>query len=213
MIDDHHRLVFVENPKTATFAVKCALRGHDHFKAPGVRVSSINHDTPRLIKSKHPEEWSSYMTFVVVRNTWDRAHSFFDFYRRIADSESYQAISFDQWVAAGCPPPDEDHLRAPMWGEGRIDDVLCQLRYCQDVDEIIVLRSLDHRCRRRELIEGLARVCRRAGIDPPPIPVDKNNHGRSDQPVIWKRATAQRLLNVYEEEIERFGFEMPAPVD
>lgn len=209
MIDDKNKLIFVENPKTATYAIKCAFHGNDHLNSPGVRVSTLNHDTPQIIQSKHPEEWSTYTKFVVVRNTFDRAHSFFDFYRRIADAKSYQAISFDSWIDDGCPPPKEDHLRAPMWGEGRFDDVLCQLRYCEGVDEIIVLHSFDHSTRCRELMAGIARVCARAGIATPSIPVDKNNFGRSEEPVIWNRATLDRLKAQYAQEIEMFGFRMP----
>ncbi len=209
MIHDLNKLIFVENPKTATYAVKWALLGNDHINAPGVRVVTINHDTPRVIRSKYPLEWNTYLTFVVVRNTWDRAHSFFDYYRRIANSESYQAIDFDEWVAQRCPPPAEDQLRAPMHGEGRFDDVLCQLRFCEGVDEIIVLHSFDHSSRCLELNEGIARVCARAGIAAPSVPGDKNNYGRSEVPVIWKRDTVSRLYDMYEEEIKKFGFRGP----
>lgn len=210
MIDDLNKLIFVENPKTATYAIKCALYGEDHLNTPGVRVATINHEIPAVISSKYPLEWRTYLKFVVVRNTWDRAHSFFDFYCRIAGSESYKAIGFDRWVAMRCPPPAEDHLRAPMHGEGRFDDVLCQLRYCEGVDEIIVLHSFDHPSRCQELTDGIARVCARAGTAVPSIPGDKNNYGRSDAPRVWQRDTVSRLMDMHREEIAKFGFREPA---
>ena len=213
MIDDANRLIFVENPKTATFAVKCALVGDDHLATPGVRVATLNHDIPKVIESKYPEQWRDYTKFVVVRNTWDRAHSFFHYYRTVADSNSYQAISFDEWVAAGCPPPSEAHLRAPMHGEGRFDDVLSQLRYCEGVDEILVLQSFDHERRCQELQNGINLVCSIADIVAPSIPIDRNNFGRSNKPIVWHHKTVDLLLDKYNEEITKFGFHMPDFVD
>ena len=209
MIDDANRLIFVENPKTATYAVKCGLLGDDHASAPGVRVETINHDVPSVINSKYPLEWRTYTKFVVVRNTWDRANSFFHYYRTVADSVSYQGLSFEDWISAGCPPPSEAHLRAPMHGEGRFDDVLCQLRYCEGVDQVVVLQSFDPARRQLELQAGLNRVCSTVGMASPPIPTDKNNFGRTSKPIVWNRRSVERLLDKYADEIQRFGFRAP----
>jgi hypothetical protein len=211
MIDDRRRFIFVENPKTATFSLKRALVGNNVADLPeGVHISSFNHCTPQILRSRHPEKWREYTTFVVVRNTWDRGLSFFHFYSQIADSKSYQALGFDRWVALGCPPPDEDHLREPMWGEGRFDDVLCQLRYTEDVDEVIVLDAFDFDARREQLEEGFQRVCGRLGFEPPLIPVDGNNFGRAENVTEWQPHTVDRLAVHYDEEISRFGFQKPS---
>jgi hypothetical protein len=209
MIDDRNKIIFVENPKTATASLKRALTDGPSFDIPGLRNSTRNHDIPRVIRKKFPAEWNSYVKFVVVRNTWDRAHSFFEFYRQIARSDSYQATNFDDWVAAECPPPAEDHLRAPMRAEGRLDDVLCQNRYCEDVDEIIVLRSLDRRIRCQELNDGMRRVCAIAEMESLRIPDDMNDFGRSRQPIEWEPATIERLGARYHDEIAKFGFQPP----
>lgn len=211
MIDDQRKFIFVENPKTATYSIKHSLMGEDNVLNPlDARMATINHKTPERIKSLYPEKWQNYLTFVVVRNTWDRAHSFFDFYCKAAHSKSYQAMSFDDWVANDCPPPDEAHLRAPMHGEGRFDDALCQLRYARDVDEIIVLHSFDHQTRCRELQAGIDRISSRLGVTFQPIPVDGNNYGRSATHIAWKQATVDRLGLKYEEEINHFGFQPPS---
>lgn len=209
MIDDARKLIFVENPKTATYSIKRAFWGDDFSEHPDVRIATVNHDTPKIIKSKHPEEWRDYTTFVVVRNTWDRARSFYEFYRNVADARSYQEMSFDEWINKGCPRPKEDHLAAPMWGEGRADDVLCQLRYCEGVHEIVVLHSFDREQRSLELKKGIDRVCKRIGINPLKISADSSHHSSADQPIVWKRSTVERLAEAYKEEIERFGFLEP----
>jgi len=210
MIDDQRKFIFVENPKTATFSVKHTLLGEENmFNLQDSRLATINHKTPELIELKYPEKWKSYLKFVVVRNTWDRAHSFFDFYQKIALSESYQTMSFDEWVADGCLPPDEGHLSNPMKGEGRYDDVLCQLRYVHGVDEVIVLHSFDHQERCRELQAGIDRISARLNIALQPIPLDGNNHGRSTRPIVWKQETVDRLAIKYKDEIKRFGFQPP----
>jgi hypothetical protein len=209
MIDDTNRLVFVESPKTGSLAIKVALRGPDHQNAAGVRPESCNHANARMLRARHPAEWRSYLTFVCVRNTWDRARSFFEYHRDRAAAASYAATTFDDWVAAGCPPPDEPHLRDFFWKTGRFDDTLDQLRYVDGVDEIIVLHASDFGTRAREVQAGLDRVCARAGLTPPQIPHDRNNFGRSHEPVTWSRETIERLADRYREEIRIFGFEPP----
>ncbi len=173
------------------------------------RVATVNHDIPALIRSKYPEKWLEYTSFVVVRNTWDRAHSFFTFYRNVENSESYKSISFDEWVLANCPPPKEDHLRAFMHGQGRFDDVLCQLRYVKNVDEVIVLHSFDGKKRNIELQNGMDRVCDRIGMNRVIIPTNANNQGRSTKKIEWKSATVNKLREKYSEEIEKFSFVSP----
>ncbi|OED43331.1 hypothetical protein ACH42_10355 [Endozoicomonas sp. (ex Bugula neritina AB1)] len=210
MIDDNKKYIFVENPKTATYSIKHALMGVQNVHNPfDHRIATVNHATPEVIRSKYPEKWENYTTFVVVRNTWDRAHSFFHFYRHAANSKSYQSIRFEDWVDTGCPPPKESHLRAPMHNEGRFDDTLCQLRYIKDVDEIIELHSFNHQKRCQELQTGLDHISSRLNIQPTRIPENKNNYGRSSHPVIWQKKTVHKLKAQYQTEVERFGFEAP----
>ena len=210
MIDHKRKFIFIENPKTATSSLKRALMGDEYLKNPSdPRIGTVNHDIPEVIEAKYPTEWRDYTKFVVVRNTWGRARSFFDFYRDIAGSASYQSMSFDQWVAADTPPPDEDHLRAPMWGEGRMDDVLCQIRYVQGVDEIVVLHGFDHETRCIELRAGIERICELLGISVPAVPADENRSNRQAEPIMWRSETIDRLRLKYQEEIRRFGFQMP----
>ena len=116
------------------------------------RLATVNHLTPMKIKAAYPQKWQDYTKFVVVRNTWDRAHSFFEFYRETNGADNYKSMTFNEWVAKDLPPPNEDHLRAIMHGEGRFDDVLDQLRYAEGVDEIIVLQDFNSQGRSKELV-------------------------------------------------------------
>lgn len=210
MIDDKRKFIFVENPKAASHSIKKALMGEKNiynFNDP--RMATINHCIPTVIKANHPKKWKDYTTFVVVRNTWDRANSYFQFYRDIACSESYQSMNFDEWIASDCPPPDEDHLRGPMHGEGRFDDVLCQLRYTQEVDHIIVLHSFNIHERRLELQSSLQRICKILNIPPVKVPIDGNNYGRANRSIKWQKSTIDRIHIKYKEEIEKFAFKPP----
>lgn len=210
MIDDNRKFIFVENPKTATFSVKLALLGEQHiYDHLNPIMATINHDIPRVIKKKYPKKWQDYISFVVVRNTWDRAHSFFHFYSEVAGAKSYQEMGFDQWVARGCPPPNEASLRAPMHGEGRFDDVLSQLRYIYEVDEVIVLHSFDSAERIKALELGMDRVCNRLKIEPIEIPTKGNNYKRSQRTIHWQKVTVEKIGEKYKKEIEQFGFKEP----
>lgn len=210
MIDDQRKFIFVENPKTATFSIKLALMGKDSvYDCDDPRMSTINHNTPMLIKKKYPKRWSDYPSFVVVRNTWDRAHSFFHFYRNIAGAISYRSMSFDKWVSLNFPPPAEDYLRCAMHAEGRFDDVLCQLRYAEEVDEIIVLQSCKRHEQIIELQNGFECICNKLGLDLQKVPLKGNNYGRTENPIVWKEETVEYIKYKYEEEIVSFGFEEP----
>jgi len=212
MIDDKRGFIFVENPKTATYSIKKALMGENNIHNPfDPRMATVNHCIPEIIKQKHPKKWCNYLSFVVIRNTWDRAHSFFHLYRDIADSKSYQSTNFNEWVTYGCPPPKEAHLRASMHAEGRIDDVLSQLRYTFEVDEIIVLQSYNSQFRHLELQRGINRICSLININPIQVPTNGNNYGRTDRRISWKKETIERLQIKYNKEIERFGFKKPVP--
>lgn len=209
MIDDQLKLIFVENSKAGSYAIKMALMGHDFISNPlDPRFPTVNHNIPDLIKQKFPKAWDEYMSFVIVRNTWDRAHSFFYYYQKYGVAESYASLTFDDWVAEGCPAPKDDHLRSIMRGEGRLDDVLDQMRYIKEVDEVIVLHSSNLNQRNEELQVGFDRVLDKAGIDRIEVPVG-NNQGRNEKKVLWKEETIMLLGERYKEEIEYFGFIAP----
>lgn len=174
------------------------------------RISTLGHQTPEIIQKRYSDKWERYTSFVVVRNTWDRALSFFTFYRKVLQSESYQAISFDEWVAKGCPAPDESHHRSPMHSWGIFDNPLCQLQYINGVDEIIKLHSFDPAIRHQELCSGLTRISSLMGFSLKPIPSDANSSGRSDIPHLWKKDTVERIRELYKEEINHLQFLPPA---
>lgn len=210
MIDREMKFVFVENPKTASFALKCALMGSnlaDWREDP--RIGTVSHLIPSLLRAKFPTEWASFFRFVVVRNTWDRALSFFRFYQTTAGAESYTKMSFDEWVEAGCPFPEEAHLRSFIRSHGR-HDVLSQLPYVEDVDEVIILNSLDPEIRSGELQAGVDGVFAKLGQPSPHIPKDLNRSRPLVETFRWTRTTVERLHSRYAEEIERFRFIPPA---
>ncbi len=210
MIDDFYQYIFVENPKTASYSVKHALMGEQNVHSPNdERIGSVNHKLPIEIQQQYPEKWANYNTFTVVRNTWDRAKSFFEFYRSVVCAESFQTLSFDEWVMHGCPPPKESFLKDNIRVSNQHTLILCQLRYTLDVDEIILLPSYGPLARHKELLAGLTYIADKFGFPLHPLPVDKNNSGRTPQTNDWQRQTVDKIHDMYREEIERFGFEAP----
>lgn len=210
VIDDFYQYIFLENPKAASYSVKHALMGEQNVHSPyDVRMGSVNHKLPSEIQQQYPEKWVSYHSFTVVRNTWDRAKSFFEFYRNKVCSESYQTLSFDEWIMLGCPPPKESFLRSNIRISSQDSLILCQLRYTIGVDEIILLPSYDPLARHKELLAGLIYVADKFGFPLHPLPVDKNNSGRTQQQTDWNHQTVAKIHDMYREEIERFGFKAP----
>lgn len=211
MIDDDLKLIFVENPKTGSYAIKMALMGHDFIHNPqDSRFATVSHNIPQRIKSQYPKFWDDYLSFVVVRNTWDRAHSYFTYFRLYGVAKSYQPMTFDEWVADGCPAPEDDHLKSFVNGEGRSDDLLDQMRYIHEVDEVIVLHSFDLTKRNEELQIGFDRVMDRLGRDRISVPIG-NSQGRDQEIIHWKKDTIEILREKYGEEINYFGFKAPEP--
>lgn len=210
MIDDQQRLIFVENPKTASSALRTALMGSDYlsdFNDP--RIRTIGHHIPRILKSKYPDKWETYTSIVVVRNTWDRAHSYFTYTRDFNQANSFKRYSFEEWVKRGCPAAREDHLRAVLRGHGLIDNVLDQLRYIEGVDEVIVMDSFDRKVRMEQLNQGLERMRSKYAIKTGVIPENENNQGRTEKVIRWKQETIDQLYEQYQKEIDLFGFKPP----
>ncbi|MAC47300.1 MAG: hypothetical protein CMI12_10665 [Oceanospirillum sp.] len=210
MIDDQRRLIFVENPKTATNSVKAALMGKENIFNPyDPRIGTQGHHIPAILQRRYPTQWQDYTSLVVVRNTWDRAYSFFNFYTKVAGAESYEAMGFEQWVEKGCPPPKEGQLRASMHSWGIFDKPLCQLRYAEGVDEVVVLHSLDAAKRHQELTDGLNKISQSLDFPLQELPADSNHSNRSVSTEIWRKETVERIGKLFAQEIEYFGFQPP----
>jgi hypothetical protein len=210
MIDDQQRLIFIENPKTASSSLRRALMGPDYlsnFNDP--RIATIGHHIPRVLKVKYPDKWRDYTSMVVIRNTWDRAHSYFTYTRDYSGANSYKQYSFDEWVKEYCPAASEDHIRASLHRNGLIENVLDQLPYIEDVNEVITMDSFDRDVRVAQLNKGLERIRSKYDIKTDVIPENENNQGRTEKVIQWKQETVDRLYEQYHKEIDMFGFKPP----
>jgi len=209
MIDKQRRLIFVENPKTATNSVKIALMGKENLYNPfDSRIATVGHHVPAILKKRYSSQWQDYTSFVVIRNTWDRAYSFFNFYCKTG-ALSYQRISFDEWVEKGCPPPDEGHLRSLMRAWGIFDRPLCQLQYAEEVDEVILLNSFDATERHNELCTGLNQISTMLNFPLKDVPTDTNHSDRVMSSEIWNGVTVECIAELFSDEIQHFGFMPP----
>lgn len=209
MIDDKTKLIFVENPKSASSAVKQALTGVELITFDDPRIATINHSVPAEIATKYPQKWRDYHSFVVVRNTWDRALSFFRFYTDTLKEESYQKYTFDEWVALGCPAPKQSAYRAilPFSDEGK--HVLCQMQYVEGVEHVIVLHSFEPLIRARQLREQLMALAGKLKFSLFPVRHDVNKSTRQPAKECWTAASVANIAMQFEDEINYFGFEPP----
>lgn len=210
MIDEQYQYIYVENPKTASSAIKHALMGAENvYNSYDPRVGTISHEIPRELKLKYPRQWQNYKKFVVVRNTWDRAASLFAFCTRDDYCPSLNGVSFEDWVMAGCPAPVEEMVRGMLRAFDNEPSPLCQLKFVEEVDEIIVLHEFDGAKRNQELLTGLDKVAEKFGFPLLDLPVAHNHSGRESAPLPWTKTMVDKVQSLYSEEIERFGFKAP----
>ncbi len=210
MIDDNYKYIFVENPKTASFAVKKALMAGHVANPDDYRIATVNHFTPRQIEQSYPEKWRDYRSFVVVRNTWDRLLSFFNYYGVQIPSESLESFTFDTWVEAGCPAPTEDHILPGLPEKRPGTHMLCQLQYTEGVDQIIQLHSPDPVNRSTELNNALDDLAKKWDFPLQPVSHGINATRSEGLPEAWTRQSVELIASQFAEEISTFNFQPPA---
>ena len=209
MIDDNTKVIFIENPKSASTAVRRAMTGVVHMGLDDPRVGTVSHQVPAIIAKKYPQQWLAYRSFVVVRNTWDRALSIFRFYARSLNAESYQKYNFDSWVNAGCPPPEETIHRAILPYPENGEHPFSQLQYARNVDHVITLHSADPVNRAQQLQQALVSLAQQWQFSLFPVSYDINHSARQSVSERWTSESIATIGQLFNEEINCFGFQAP----
>lgn len=81
-IDHDRKFIFIHNPKAAGTSIKRAL---------GLTESGADHRTPTYLV--HPKTWESYLSFVVIRNPFDRLVSSYKYHT----SPEYTGIYYTKY--------------------------------------------------------------------------------------------------------------------
>lgn len=198
MIDHEHQLIFLANRKTASVSIKEAMQGPQHAKSCDVEPGSCNHKTGAVISREYPELFATYHKFTVVRNSFDRAASYFHYHQsapHLKNRKYYRGLSFGNWIRRGCPAPHQ--LKALMQSEGCADDALDQLRYADYADTVLRFENLE---------SGWRTFARNHFIAENELPRRNDFHR---PPAEWTPELVEIFAAKYAAEIKRFEFSEP----
>jgi hypothetical protein len=209
MIDDNTKLILVENPKSASAALKQMLTGNVFHDSSDPRTASMNHQLPSEIKRRYPDKWRDYNSFVVVRNSWDRTLSFFTYHGVLFQEPSLQGYDFDSWVAAGLPQATEEHVQIHYPEKNGGNHYLSQIEYTEEVDKVICLHSFDPLIRARELERAVTALSLEWGFPVHPVEKHINASRIGPEMMSWTEENVAIIGELFADEITRFGFQPP----
>lgn len=211
IISHKYKVVFVHIPKTGGTSISTALRP---LLGPGDFFEILHapkHYTARQIRNAFFStnlEWSSYLSFAIMRNPWERIYSDYCFSKRMAET-----------LGGGCEPglegwvqkirrisqhPFERFVSEEFLGA----DKSTYQRYCQDdqgCDMLTFVGQFDR------LTEDWQQVCNLLRLDARPLP-HKNRtqspRGRSLRHYRGAYTPKLRALvfDRFRYDIERFGY-------
>jgi hypothetical protein len=216
MIISHRlRCIFIAVPKTATHAVRIALRPHmddQDIEQVGLFVRKQS-PFPELARRKHghltaveirkavgPDVWSSYFKFAFVRNPWDRVVSnFFYFYRKQPQLIANPRHFLPQMLAS--PKERQRLLMLPQHTFLCDSGGQCRLNFVG---------------RFESLQDDFGRVCERLGI--PAAELEKVNSSRHEPwQTYFDSDSAELVRRWYGRDIELFDYDFnpdaPAAVE
>lgn len=205
IISHQHRFVYVAVPKTGSHSIRFALRdqlGPDDEEQVSLFVQRrINY--PPFTHAEHghqraseirealgAERWSSYFSFAVVRNPWDRFVSYVAFMMR--DNGWFKADPRGTMRRVLANPQNQSviHFRPQS-------DFVCDAD-----DELMVSRI----CRLEQLQADFDRVCRDIGLLPFKLEVrNPSEHLRYTE--YFDEDLVRQVGDRYRRDIANFGYE------
>jgi len=226
MISHKYRCIFIHIPKTAGTSIERALghldgyterEGQDHrslrmIEQPFPQLAAFSSkenilEIARIVRyrfrsQKNPnnkitvtaDQYQDYFKFTVVRNPWARAYSWYkNVMRDDIHRQSYgitREISFKQFLT-------------DFGGKGMLKPQTYWIKNFKG--EIL----LDYICRFESLEDDFAEVCRRMGIEPPPLPHEIQGPSSNYQEA-YDSETVDMVRTLYGEEITLFKYEFDA---
>lgn len=204
IISHSHQLIFIAIPKTGTHSVRRALRPHlaetdeEHVslfekkRLPYPEFAEIGHGHLRatdLRKVLGEETWSTYHSFCVVRNPWERFVSYCAFITR--KSEDFQKD----------PQATMQRILDNPWHEDRVL-FLPQSHFVRDENGETMVDTV---CRMERFEDDITAIFREKGLPPPSLEsVNQSQH--EDFRQYYTDSLRQQIAKRYQEDIERFGY-------
>jgi len=205
LISDDKAFIFVHNRKAAGTSVRrrlapFALAPPSGRLAKALSRAGLRRDYRRCLFRRHApiriaqarmpaDRFNRYFKFAFVRNPWDRLISEYEFIRGFPGHARHSRIirmtSLAEFVDYQATRPDAFQLEL--------------LR--SDVGELAV----DFVGRFERLEDDFTHVCDHLGLAVEPLP-RLNASQRRDYRSYYDEATAQRVAEIWGEEIERFGY-------
>ena len=208
-----YNFLFVHIAKTGGTSVRAALaplRWRDPLYIPQFLASRLSHLTGHRIASKLPrhariiaakemlphELFEKLFKFAFVRNPWDLQVSSWHHLKRERPHLVEHLPDFESFLRWKLDPerPYQYHIDTSI--ERQTD-------YLRDLDDTILVDFIG---KYENLQEDYEEVCRRIGINPPPLPHKRKATGRTDYRQYYDDATAQLLAGYFKADIEEFGY-------
>ena len=205
IISHKHRFIFFAVPRTATHALRQALRpclgaddweqqalfGKQSIPVPGIAAIGHGHVSFQQLKDNLPAQtWSSYLKFGFVRNPFDRFVSTCFFLNRRNPDFAGNEVKFMRWAIGN------ERFR------GR---VLARPQYRLLTDENGAL-MMDYVGRYESLQESFDEICLRIGIAPSEL--GRRNESRHRRYACYYDASLQQAVaDWYRKDFELFGYD------
>lgn len=209
IISHKHRFIFFAVPRTATHAVRQALRpcldaddweqqalfSKQSIPVPGIAAIGHGHVSFQQLRACLPAQiWSSYFKFGFVRNPFDRFVSTCFFLNRRNRGFAGSEVEF---------------MRRAIGRERFRQRVLAIPQYRLLMDENDTL-MMDYVGRYETLQESFDEICRQIGITPPELS-RKNESRHRDYACYYDVTMQQAVADCYRKDFELFGYDADKP--
>ncbi len=206
IISHKHKFIFFAVPRTATHALRQALRpclaaddweqqalfGKQSIPAPGLAAIGHGHISFQQLRAQLPaQSWASYFRFGFVRNPFDRFVSICFFLNRRNPAFIGHEVEFMRQAIA--KPRFRQRILA-----------LPQYRLLSDERD---LPMMDYIGRYETLQQSFAEVCRRLGIAPTAL-ARRNESDHRCYACYYDKPLQQAVANCYRKDFELFGYDM-----
>ena len=190
MISHLHKVIYVHIHKTGGSSIEAALDREEQVnQTPSGAVASVRgkHMTAAQIRAVvGPDVWESYFKFSVVRNPWDRVHSYW-----WSTARKRTGQPFPDWLA-------EQELGRQHWSRPQAE----WLRTSYGLIEMEFIGRFE------VLEQDFHRMCQTANIAPRELPhiLNRNTPGRPHYRDSYTGEHRKLIENFYHEDIERWEY-------
>lgn len=204
ILSHHHRVVFIAVPKSASHAVRFALRGQLALddeeqvslfvrkriaRPPFDRVEHGYQTALEVRDALGAEAWSGYRSFAVVRNPWARFVSYVAFMMRMNGAFERDPRGAMRRVLDNPQNQSFVHFRPQS-------DFVC------DAAGQVMVTKL---CRAERLQTDYDEVCAEFGLAPSVLEV-RNASAHRPYTEHYDDALARAVGDLYRDDVERFGY-------